>query len=191
MSKTFRGDSDYKAAFERAVTDLIDAAIEDRNERIAAVQALIDEYISAIDEYPEGVELERLADYLLYEDLEGDMRTDKITDEYPILSERQMARRYERETSLELAEDYDTFGNNRTVPLRRKRSAKENRFVDKVAQMKNRKRKAMYKHNTSPGTVVSYNLRDTGGAFTDDFVDCYGIGERWADDQLSSVKNTN
>lgn len=177
---TFRGDSDYKAAFERAATHLIDASIEDRDERMTAVQVLIDEYVTAIGERPDGAIIEQLTDYILYEELEGDMRTDKINDEYPILSERQMARRFERECGLEVAENHDAEGRNRATPIRRRRSAKETRFVDKLAQMKNRRRNAQYKRDTSPGSVISYNLCDTGGAFADDFVDCRGLGERWA-----------
>ncbi|MCY9760405.1 hypothetical protein M5X06_12830 [Paenibacillus alvei] len=177
---TFRGDSDYKTSFERAATCLIDAKIEDRDERMTAVQALIDEYVASIGERPDGAIIEQLTDYILFEELEGDMRTDKINDEYPILSERQMARRFERECGLEIAENLDTEGRNRATPIRRRRTTKESRFVDKLAQMKNRKRSAQYKRDTSPGSVISYNLRDTGGAFADDFVDCRGLGERWA-----------
>ncbi|MFW5434334.1 hypothetical protein [Paenibacillus apiarius] len=178
--KAFRGDSDYKAAFERAATCLIDAKIEDRDERMTAVQALIDEYVAQIGERPDGAILEQLTDYILFEELEGDTRTDKINDEYPILSERQMARRYEREYSLDLAENHDTDGVSRAAPTRRRRIAKEERFVDKLARMKNRQRKAQYKRDTSPGALETYDLRNTGGAFADDFVSCRGLGERWS-----------
>ena len=178
--KTYRGDSDYKTAFERAATCLIYASIEDRTERMAAVNALIIEYVTQIGENPDGDILERLTDYILYEDLEGDMRTDKACDEYPVLTERQMSRRHEKESSIHLAEDYDTAGNNRALPIRRKRSVKENTFVGKLARMKNRKRKAQYKRDTSPGEINSYNLRDTGGALADDFVECIGLGEKWS-----------
>lgn len=152
----FRGDSDYKTSFEHAATCLIDAKIEDRDERMTAVQALIDEYVAVIGERPDGTTIEQLTDYILFEELEGDMRTDKINDEYPILSERQMARRFERECGLEVAENYDTEGRNRATPIRRRRTAKESRFVDKLAQMKNRKRSAQYKRDTSPGEIRKY-----------------------------------
>ncbi|MCY9577944.1 hypothetical protein [Paenibacillus alvei] len=176
----FRGDSDYKAKFERAATCLIDAKIEDRDERMTAVQALIDEYVTEIGERPDGAIVEQLTDYILREELLDPNPYKVSQNEYPILSTRQMSDRHERECGLEIAENHDTEGRNRATPIRRRRTAKESRFVDKLAQMKNRKRSAQYKRDTSPGSVISYNLRDTGGAFADDFVDCRGLGERWA-----------
>lgn len=147
---------------------------------MAAVGALIDEYIAEVGERPNGDILEQLTDYILFEELEGDMRTDKINDEYPILSERQMTRRFERECGLEIADNHDTEGRNRANPVRRRRSAKEGRFVDKLAQMKNRKRNAQYKRDTSPGQIEAYNLRDTGGVLADEFTGCEGLGKRWS-----------
>lgn len=177
---TFRGDSDYKASFERAATCLIDAKIEDRGVRMVAVEALIDEYVEAVGERPDGDVLERLTDYILREELTDDNPHKVAHNEYPFLSESQMQLRYERECGLEIAENHDTDGRNRATPIRRRRTAKESRFIDKAARMKNRKRNAQYKRDTSPGALISYNLRDTGGAFADDFVSCRGLGERWA-----------
>lgn len=174
----FRGDSDYKASFELAATCLIDAKIEDRDERMAAVRALIDDYIAAVGERPDGGILEQLTDYILREELTDDNPHKVAHNEYPFLSESQMQLRYEREYGIELAENHDTDGRNRATPIRRRRTAKEERFVDKLARMKNRKRNAQYKRDTSPGPIEAYNLRDTGGAFSDEFVDWQGLRER-------------
>ncbi|MEV2910709.1 hypothetical protein ABNF65_19365 [Paenibacillus larvae] len=57
--------NDYKAAFNEAVTDLINHKITDRSERIKAVEALTDAYIDSVGQAPDSVQLERLADYIL------------------------------------------------------------------------------------------------------------------------------
>ncbi|MEC0370029.1 hypothetical protein [Paenibacillus chibensis] len=168
--------NDYKAEFITQVDELIAANIEDRTERMAAVKALTDRYIDAHGTTPDAAQLERLTDYILREEL-TDSRPDKMTlEEYPIMSERQEERRRDNEYSLDLAESYDLDGVNRAKPERRHRTAREHRFVDKLAQTKNRRRKAQYKRDTSPGPVESYNLRDTGGALADEFVNSLEIG---------------
>lgn len=152
----FRGDSDYKTSFEHAATCLIDAKIEDRDERMTAAKTLIDEYVVAIGERPDGTILEQLTDYILREEL-LDPNPHKVSqNEYPIFSARQLSDRYERECGLEIAENYDIEGRNRATPIRRRRTAKESRFVDKLAQTKNRKRSAQYKRDTSPGEIRKY-----------------------------------
>ncbi|WP_051236109.1 hypothetical protein [Paenibacillus pinihumi] len=152
---TFRGRKDHTAEFERAVTDIINNFIVDRGERVRAVGALIDEYVAEVGGRPKPAQLERLTDYLLYEDLEGDRRTNKTTDEYPVLSERQLARREDYEYSIDLADGYDTDGRNRTKPARRHRIAREERFVDKLSRQKNRARNEQYRRDTSPGPVTA------------------------------------
>jgi len=170
--------NDYKAEFITQVDELIAAHIEDRTERMSAVKALTDRYIETYGTPPDAVQLERLTDYILREELTDPDRMKTRKEEYPFLSERQLERRQEHEYSEGLAETYDTDGINRAKPERRHRTAKEHRFVDKVAQAKNRKRNAQYKRNTSPGPVISYNMRDTGGALADEFVQCCGISRR-------------
>lgn len=176
----FRGDSEYKASFERAATCLIDAKIEDRGVRMAAVEALIDEYVGAVGERPDGDILEQLTDYILREELLDPNPYKVSQNDYPILSESQMQLRYEREYGLELAENHGADGRSRATPTRRRRTAKEERFVDRLARMKNRKRNAQYKRDTSPGPLESYNLRDTGGVLSDEFVDWQRLRERWS-----------
>lgn len=180
----FRGDADYKASFERAATCLIDVKIEDRGERMTAVEALIDEYVAEVGERPNGDILEQLTDYILREELLDPNPYKVSQNEYPILSARQLSDRYEREYGLELAENHDADGKNRATPIRRRRTAKEGRFVDRLARMKNRKRSAQYKRDTSPGLIESYNLCDTDGVLSDEFVGCRGIGDRWASSEI-------
>lgn len=172
--------NDYKTQFNEDTTALIDANIEDRTERMAAVQALIDRYVETNGEIPDRAQLERLSDYILREELTNPNRMKVRDEEYPFLSARQLERRQDYEYSIDLAESYDTDGTNCAKPERRHRTAKEQRFIDKVAQAKNRRRNAQYKRDTSTVTTAEYNLHETGGELTEPFVQCRGLGERWA-----------
>jgi hypothetical protein len=149
-------------------------------EHAAYVQPAIDRWFDKgakgerpVTPSPDTALLERLADAILYEEL-TDTHPDKMTrEEYPIMSMTQESRRRDREYSLSLADNYDLDGVNRAKPERRHRTAKEHRFVDKVARDKNRKRSAQYKRDTSAGPVIPYA--------TEPFVNCRGIGEKWRD----------
>ncbi|MFD1267588.1 hypothetical protein ACFQ3Y_09160 [Paenibacillus motobuensis] len=115
--------------------------------------------------------LDRLTDALLYEEL-TDERPDKMTlEEYPIMSEHQEERRRDNEYADVLAESYDASGKNRAEPVRRVRTAREQRFVEKLARKKNRERKARYKRDTSPGSVEE--------SASQSFSQCVGIAEKW------------
>lgn len=162
---------DYKAEFHDAVTDLIAEDITDRGERMAAVYALTEAYIDSVGVAPGPAELERLTDYVLREEL-TDRHPDKITrDDYPFMSDWQLGRREDHEYSLSLADTYDQNGVNRAKPERRRRTAREERFIDRAARRKNRARNAQYRRDTSPGPVVD-------GASAS-FTQCAGIGAKW------------
>lgn len=162
---------DYKTEFHDAVTDLIAENITDRGERMAAVHALTDAYIDSVGIAPDSLELERLSDYILREEL-TDKRRNKVQDEeYPFLSESQLNRRRDHEYSLSLAETYDLAGVNQAKPERRRRTAREERFIDRAARRKNRARNAQYRRDTSPGPVV--------GVVSASFTQCVGIGAQW------------
>lgn len=163
---------DYKVKFAEDVTELIEKDIEDRNARMAAVSALTEDYVMRYGEYPDMIQLERLTDYILREELTNTDRMKARNDEYPFLSERQFERRREHEVPLEVAEEYGADGRNYRVPKRRKRSIKELIFVDEHAKIRNKLRAAKYRRDTAPGPIVTYNLNDTGGELTEDFVVC-------------------
>ena len=167
------------ATFIEAVDDLIAENIEDRGERIAAVYALTEAYIDSVGKRPDVAQLDRLSDYILREEI-TDSHPDKMTiNEYPIMSAIQEDRRRDREYSLTLADGYDSDGVKREKPGRRRRTAREERFIDKIARDRNRARNAQYKRDTNPGPVVPYNLRDTGGEFKAEFIGCAVVGEAW------------
>lgn len=169
--------NDYKTQFNEEATYLIACEIEDRGERMAAVQALIDRYINEHGAPPDPAQLERLTDYILREELTDPNRMKVRDSEYPFLSERQLDRRYESEYAEELADDYDSNGRNCAKPERRRRIAKEQRFIDRESKQKNRARNAQYKRDTSPGAIKTYNLRENGGELTESFVQCRGIAK--------------
>lgn len=145
MSKHFRNNADYKSAFSTAVDELIARRIEDRTERMAAIQALVTEYIDSVGMTPDVDELERLANEILYEELTDD-HPDKVTrEEYPILSERQLERRRNNEVSYDqLPDTLATDGRDYRKPTRRKRTVREMMFVDEHAKSRNRERNQRY-----------------------------------------------
>lgn len=163
----------YKEWFILQVDDLLLQDIEDRAVRITAVDGLIESYIESTGRVPDGKQLERLTDYILKEELTNKLSNKVSSVEYPFLSETQLARRYVHEYSLGLAETYDVDGVNRAKPERRRRTAREERFIDKVSQSRGRSRNKQYRRDTSPGSIIT--------AQTEPFVSCHGLGERWRD----------
>ncbi|MEV3552289.1 hypothetical protein ABNC92_10605 [Paenibacillus larvae] len=121
-----------REAFCEAVTDLIEEDITDRSERISAVEALTDAYVDSTGNPPDSAQLERLADYLLKEEL-TDNFADKVTQtEYPFFSDRQLDRRYKKEATAKAAEYVGTDGKNHRVGKRRKRNKWETDYVNKT-----------------------------------------------------------
>ncbi|MEI2280706.1 hypothetical protein [Paenibacillus polysaccharolyticus] len=172
----------YKWAFHEVITELSEANIENRGERMSAVAALTDSYIEANGERPDVDALERLTNLILKEEL-SDMDAHKIQhNEYPFLSDRQFERRHDREVSLWVAENMGADGIDHKPRKKRMRSKWENAYMDRDIRTKNAARKAQYKKDTSPGAVVTYNLYENGGELTEPFVNCVGIGKRWANE---------
>ncbi|WP_103110262.1 hypothetical protein [Brevibacillus reuszeri] len=195
--------TDFKTKFNEDTTALIAANIADRTERMAAVQALIDRYIEANGEIPDRAQLERLTDYVLREELTDPDPYKSEHNEYPILSEIQLSRRREGrrgsartnirgETPIRSDGDEDTTsdkhapvgvflasdGKDYRKPIRRTRGKNELIYMDEHAKIRNKQRAEQYKKDTSPGAVISYNLRETGGELTEPFVACREIGYR-------------
>jgi hypothetical protein len=173
--------ADYKTQFATAVSALISAMISPRSDRITDVRALTDAYVRDIGETPEGRQLERLSDAILNEEL-ADLDPYKIEhNEYPFMSEWQFDLRRGRETSLKGAEEYGTDGTNHAKPIKRRRTPAEQSFMDAEARGNNRRRSAQYKRDTSASPLVTYNLRETGGELTAEYVDRVGLGAAWAE----------
>lgn len=197
--------TDYKTQFNEDTTALIATNIADRTERMAAVQALIDRYVEAKGSVPDRAQLERLTDYVLREELTDPDPYKSEHNEYPILSEIQLARRREGrrgsantnvrgETPIKFdGDDENTSdkhsgtgvylasdGRDYRKPIRRTRSKSELIYVDEHAKIRNKQRAEQYKRDTAAGPIERYNLRDTGGVLADEFVQCRGTGTAWA-----------
>lgn len=96
----------YKRRFEQIVTDLLAITDAEGNPpsleiRKAIIEALSEAYITQVGDQPDGVQVQRLANWLLYEDL-TDGRPDKVSlTEYPFMTKRQLRTRYAREMADE------------------------------------------------------------------------------------------
>lgn len=100
----FQPWTDYKTTFVEKVDELLeqDMTLEFRKK---AVHDLVEAYIFQTGKVPDGLQLSRLADYILKDDL-NDPHPDKVTrTEYPILSSRQLRLRSGRELSDEMIEN--------------------------------------------------------------------------------------
>ena len=89
---------DYAGAIKTLVSRFLTMSpIPDLNFRKAAIQVLTDEYIRQTGEVPDGVQLNLLANWLLYEDI-TDPHPDKVTrEDYPIMNKGQLRTRHRRE----------------------------------------------------------------------------------------------
>lgn len=157
-----------------------------RADRIALVDDITANYLSEHSEYVaerprsqpvNSAILESLADAILDEEL-TDTHPDKLTrEEYPFMSEHQLEQRYFREVGEQ--EDAGIDGKLHRKPLRRERTDAENRHVNNNAYKRNKERARRYNEQSRDGRCIPYNLRDTDGVLSDEFVQCVGIGTRW------------
>lgn len=133
-----------------------------RELRLVKIEQLTEDYYAKTGEMPDGVALERLADLCLYEEL-TDPNPDKVTKaEYPFLSEHQFEERYKAEVSEKVAEEYGTDGRNHKPPLRRKRTKKDEKFIDKNAKIRNKERKRRYAEFTKVQPVITRHISEIG-----------------------------
>lgn len=102
-----------------------------------------------------SVDINRLADVLLYDKLYNPSLTKMQDEEYPIMSERQFDRRESREVKSTNGMDGNAAdGKDHGRPTRRERSGYENRFVDKKARIRNKERKKEYHEFTKVQPVI-------------------------------------
>jgi hypothetical protein len=99
MSTNYNFEGDYKRKFIKYVEELEQSASStSRGYRKQAIHELTNAYTKQVGKTPDGSALERLTNVLLHEEL-SDPRPDKMTlEEYPIMSERQYAKRTEGKT---------------------------------------------------------------------------------------------
>lgn len=113
--------STYKSRFEESVTELVAQNIEDRPERIAAIDALINSYVEETGMVPESIQLNRLTNYILKEELEDRNWAKSRTSERPFHGVQAGERRQSKEYRLDKVEEiYDSNGKKVTKPIARR-----------------------------------------------------------------------
>jgi hypothetical protein len=121
---------------------------------LGKIEQLTEEYFARTGEWPDAIALERLANLCLYEEL-TDSHPDKVTrTEYPFFSEHQFEERYKAEASFKLAEEHGVDGRDHKPPLRRVRTNKDNKFIDKNARIRNKDRQRAYHEFTKVQPVI-------------------------------------
>ncbi|WP_207708961.1 hypothetical protein [Heliomicrobium undosum] len=94
----FSPDRNYKLVFEAAVTELVKRKLP-VPWRIKTVDDLLEAYVSQVGEVPDGIQLERLANFILKDSTN---RPDKVShEEYPAMNEDQLKVRQWREIPFE------------------------------------------------------------------------------------------
>lgn len=97
---------DYKRRFELEVSNLLSTVDEKGNPpsiefRKKAISELFAAYVEQTGKTPDGVQVQRLGNWLLLEELTNN-HPDKVTrEEYPFLTKRQLHTRYNREMADE------------------------------------------------------------------------------------------
>lgn len=134
---------------------LIGKGIADRAERMAAVSGLIDSYVEANGVSPNAGVLDKLADYLLTEELTDARPFKRSRENYPFLSEPQERRRRKGISSLvDIPEDKFVLGGIELLCY----ESEGERTLREVGVAAARYRKINHKQ-----PVVNYNLREIMG----------------------------
>jgi hypothetical protein len=139
--------ADYKAKLHEDITQLQTATKRGempRELRLVKIEALTEEYFAKAGEMPDALALERMADLCLYEELTDTDRMKVRNNEYPFFSETQFEERRKVEASFKLSEEHGVDGRNYKPPVRRDRSNREIKFMDKNARIRNKERKQKY-----------------------------------------------
>lgn len=98
------------ASLEEEITRLLamknaDGAMPSLRVRKKVINALIDSFITQTGKTPPGAQVQRLANWLLYETLIN-RHPDKVSREaYPIMTKRQLRTRYRRERASEYLQE--------------------------------------------------------------------------------------
>ncbi|WP_427036543.1 hypothetical protein [Cytobacillus pseudoceanisediminis] len=104
----------FKSRLDKEVSKLL--ALKDENgqpptieTRKQIIEALLDAYIEQTGNVPDGVQIQRMGNWLLLEDLTNN-HPDKVTREpYPFLTKRQLRTRYNRERADDTLQETHTI----------------------------------------------------------------------------------
>lgn len=149
----------HKEIFEQEVMKLSYNRIPDRAERMEMIEKLIEEYVEDTGERPDDRQLERLASAILYEELQGDTRPDKVTlEERPILTFSQIKRRHGSEASSEVLEIISSDGRNYAKASRKRLTISEEILREELAAKHPKNRRFL--EARKPSKVITYKLID-------------------------------
>lgn len=180
--------TDYKTILHESITQIQKATKRGempRQLRMARLNQLTEDYYAKTGELPDEKALGRMTDLCLHEEL-TDPNPDKMTtEEYPIASDTQLARRregkhrkseanYRIEVPLGIAGSYGVDGRVYDPPTRRQRSERENRFVDKEAKARNEERRDVYNAFVNGKTTGLFTINVATGEKTIGGVDIEG-----------------
>jgi hypothetical protein len=154
--------SDYKTELHKEISRLQRATKNGklpRELRLVKIGQLTEDYFAKTGEMPDAKTLQRLEDLCIYEEL-SDSRPDKMTlEEYPIMSDYQLARRQHgmhrkkakeedlpvrMEVPLSWAANYGNDGKNYSYPYRRERDDHENEWMNEMTRSRNKERNEKY-----------------------------------------------
>jgi hypothetical protein len=111
---------DYKETFRIEADKLSYNKVEDRTERMRLIDELIEEYVADTGKVPDNNQLSKLASAILYEDLQGDKRPDKVAKtEQPILTFSQVKRRKAAEVTGGIMDVMGSDGKVHIAPNRK------------------------------------------------------------------------
>jgi hypothetical protein len=182
---------DYKLELHKEITALRRATKKGklpRELRLVKIEQLTEDYFAKTGEMPDARALQRLEDLCIYEEL-TDSHPDKMTlEEYPIMSDYQLARRQHgmhrkkakeddmpvrMEVPFSWAANYGADGKNYSYPYRRERDDYENEWVNEVSKSRNEERNDKYNAFVK-GKLVEYDGKFrreySKGSFTVDVV---------------------
>ena len=168
--------SEVKGGYDAAKDSVTTCTLTELNYRpnglrLQRIEEMIESFFASTGEMPDSASLQRLSDLCLYEELTDTDEHKIMHNEYPIMSETQIARRQEGkhsrnednpkiEVPLGIAENYGTDGRVYDYPVRRQRSERENRFVDESARQRNKERNSTYKEFTKVQPVITWKIGD-------------------------------
>lgn len=153
---------DYKAKFIAEVDRMLDdeELRASREQRLAAIEQITEQYLRDTGERPDPKQLDRLADFCLREEL-TDRNPYKMThDEFPIMSQHQIALRRDRSAPMIAAATVGSDKADHRKPIRRNMSTKRMIWLDEKTRIQNKERRERYKRDTAPGEIIQYTMKN-------------------------------
>jgi hypothetical protein len=171
---------DYKSKFRAITDDLFARAkrgepeLADRSKRMKLIEDLTEAYVTQTGERPDPTQLDRLATLILREELTDTDSHKMRHNEYPVMSDTQLARRKDgvhqrnngvvfRETSFDKLQDYGTDGRDHAKPIRRLQQVNEQIEVEAVARSRDKERRRKYNEFIKRQPVITYKRGEVNG----------------------------